>query len=451
MDIVALPVSMTLCSIYTRLQLHLTYSNWTCKEDLGMSVDTYKIIGQIDKFAELWRDDRKESARKIAREVAASLYNTPGIEPKLYRYLVYNLRFLDDQPFHIVMANIDTQCKYTPDDIINSRNCAGSEEALYAIALEFVKMGHRVTIICNVPYFHGCTLPGMNPRFYPLEGYKGLDVGKVDAVLAWRRTDFFRLSYFAGNAPVYYCPHDWFVPTPNERRIRGCMFLTEQQKRSYWEHIPRMREIPTIIGGNGCYPDLHHLSADREPYRCIYASSYPRGLLGVLNVWKDIRSAYPKATLHICYGRETFGLGTKEELEEIVSKIEALKDYGVEEAGRLPQAEVNKAMNRASFIVNTSKFMETYGIVFVKAMASGVIPVITNSVDRAIVPAEIELLDKDSPSLEHDFKTRLLEMMDKDNRGELDALRRTCRDHVLAKHTWEKSAQKMIKFIQDTL
>src|SRR4029077_5712386 len=146
----------------------------------------------------------------------------------------------------------------------------------------------------------------------------------------------------------------------------------------------------------------------------------------LLDAWPAIRGAHPEAKLHIYYGRETFGQLKDHELKSLVIKIEALVNSGVVEKGRVSHDELAKALNKASLLCAESQFNETYGIVHAKSVAAGVIPVVTDVIDKALVPAEIKLLDHTSPTLHQDFTSLVIKRLTQAKNLELEDLRRTC-------------------------
>lgn len=416
-----------------------------------MEIDQTIIFERIDEFVKTWRSGKRKEAVEQAQSLAEDMAEVVDIDEKVYRALVFNLRFtVDYSKPHILFYNRDPT-PLTPRKIINAENCAGSEEALYQVAQGFVRLGWRVTIVAGIPPFHGATLPNANPCWVPSANYSGLDVGKVDVVIAWRSTEFYRLSYFANNAKVFYCPHDWLCMSQRNNILSGILYLTEKQRENYIKNVPEIGHVPSIIGGNGIDPKMHEPIGERDQKLCIYASSYNRGLMGVLNVWEQVIATHPDARLHIYYGRESFGQCSPEEMAAIVAKITSLTAYGVEEKGRVSHETLAKAMSGASIIVNTSKYPETYGITFVKAQASGMIPVITNSVDRDIVYEEVPLLDSASASLEDDFLISLINRLGQASEGVLEDLREKCRKHVMAKHTWDSAVGRMEKFIKSQM
>ena len=274
------------------------------------------------------------------------------------------------------------------------------------------------------------------------------DLGLVNITIAWRRTDFFKLKYFT-KAPVIYAPHDWFGQAFDLKDLSGITFLTEHQREAYLKGMESLASIPQTITGNGV--DMAQftpaLAGQRNQLLCVYCSAYNRGLEGLLDVWPQVRAAHPNALLDIYYGRETFLSGQEDLIESLVRKITTLTDQGVVEKGRVPHAVLAQALMGASLLCAQSQFEETYGIVHAKAIAAGVIPVITNVIDRALVPSEIEFLDKESPTLSQEFSSLIVKRLSQAKTGQLEGLRQKCVEHANDVLGWAASATRLSHFI----
>ena len=192
---------------------------------------------------------------------------------------------------------------------------------------------------------------------------------------------------------------------------------------------------------------------ERDNLKCLFCSSYNRGLEGVLDSWLDIRREFPTATLDIYYGRETWGILTKEKLSELIEKIESLKLQGVNEMGRVSHRLLFERMHKASVLVNISRFEETYGIVFAKAMAAGMSVVGTDVIDSKIVHPSIELMDrrKSDEILRDEFTEKLIGVLRSASIGELEEERGKYIQYAKDNLTWYASALRLVDFIEETL
>lgn len=111
-----------------------------------------------------------------------------------------------------------------------------------------------------------------------------------------------------------------------------------------------------------------------------YFSAYYRGLDCLLDMWPAIRKECPKAKLNIYYGWQSWdALGGDPELKpRILAKLEALKDQGVTEHGRVSHQELAKAMKKTNVWAYPTEFPEIHCITALKAQEAGCYPVVTN-------------------------------------------------------------------------
>jgi glycosyltransferase involved in cell wall biosynthesis len=119
----------------------------------------------------------------------------------------------------------------------------------------------------------------------------------------------------------------------------------------------------------------------RNPKRCIYTSSYDRGLVHLLELWPEVKKAVPDATLDIYYGWELFDKFYSNNPSSMKWKehmLEMMKYDGVSEHGRIPQKQVEEEMKKTSIWPYPTHFGEINCITGLKAQAFGAIPVVIN-------------------------------------------------------------------------
>jgi len=117
----------------------------------------------------------------------------------------------------------------------------------------------------------------------------------------------------------------------------------------------------------------------RNPYRCIYTSSYDRGLEHLLKIWPDVKKAVPKAELHVFYGWmlfERFYGDNPERMAWMKKMNELMEQDGITHHGRVSQSDVAKEMEKSGVWAYPTHFGEISCITAMKAQALGSIPVI---------------------------------------------------------------------------
>lgn len=115
----------------------------------------------------------------------------------------------------------------------------------------------------------------------------------------------------------------------------------------------------------------------------IYASSYDRGLVTLLDMWPQVRELVPTASLSIFYGWDSFDAVHKQNPEmmkfkwQIIRKLHELKGQGVTEHGRVDHQELAREFKKHKVLAYPTEFTEIFMITMTKALMAGLIPVTT--------------------------------------------------------------------------
>jgi len=119
----------------------------------------------------------------------------------------------------------------------------------------------------------------------------------------------------------------------------------------------------------------------RNLRRCIYTSSYDRGLFHLLEMWLKIKKEVPDAELHIFYGWQLFDQFYSSNPASVSWKakmLELMKLPGVTEHGRIPQHELVDEYKKSGIWAYPTHFGEINCISGIKAQAYGCEPVVIN-------------------------------------------------------------------------
>ncbi len=119
----------------------------------------------------------------------------------------------------------------------------------------------------------------------------------------------------------------------------------------------------------------------RNPYWCLYSSSYDRGLEHLLKIWPDVVKAVPKAQLHIFYGWKLFEQFYRDNASSMswMKKIEKMMEHkGITHHGRVPQPEIEKWHKKCGLWTYPTHFGEINCISAMKAQCWGSIPVVVD-------------------------------------------------------------------------
>ena len=119
----------------------------------------------------------------------------------------------------------------------------------------------------------------------------------------------------------------------------------------------------------------------RNLTRCIYSSSYDRGLEHLLKMWPDIKKEVPSATLDVYYGWKLFAQFYKDNPASMLWKEnmdKMMTQDGVKDHDRISQDQLKKEYETSAVLAYPTHFGEINCISALKAQAYGAIPVVIN-------------------------------------------------------------------------
>lgn len=117
----------------------------------------------------------------------------------------------------------------------------------------------------------------------------------------------------------------------------------------------------------------------RDFHKCIWTSSYDRGLEHLLDIWSDVKKAIPDATLEVAYGWtlfEQFYRDNPERMGWLARINQKMKQPGITHHGRVSQPEIEKWYKRCGILAYPTDFYEINFISGIKAQAFGAVPVV---------------------------------------------------------------------------
>ncbi len=251
----------------------------------------------------------------------------------------------------------------------------GSEEAVIRLARQLHTLGWRVTVYNDVGEDAG-DYDGVT--YHPLAAYNPRD--QFNIYISWRTLGCFDTALDAAHTYL------WLHDVPNSQhfsksrlnRIDTIIVLSDF-------HRACLSEVPATkfwISGNGLdLADLEGIlqhAPIRNPYRCIYASSYSRGLELLLTIWPQIKEAVPEAELHVFYGWESFSSQADDpSFQRWKAHMDALlAQPGVIHHGRVGHAQIWEETLKSGIWAYPSTYPETSCITAMKAQAAGAIPVV---------------------------------------------------------------------------
>lgn len=335
--------------------------------------------------------------------------------------------------------------KYWDDKSIYS-GIPGSEEAVIYLGKELAKE-HKVDIYASPEN----NLFAQNPRYLNCDLWDNNEnLESYDLVLSWRQHDLKRAKKRGGK--VFIWLHDKTYYNKEQLKFNclekfdSYLFLSESHKKQY-SYYANFRDIKWKIIGNGIVPEhfpLEDIKKRENPFSIGYFSNYARGLKVLLDIWPEIKKSFPKATLTICYGKNTWGLMNAKQEEEMLNLIKQLKELDVIEKGMLNHFELAETMKKTSIwsypCIDVSQ--ETFCITAIKAQASGMIPVyIRKGVFKEVVDKENSyFLEKLNVK---EYKDLLLKVLSFIEEKEIEEKRKNLWKYAI-QFSWKRTSDRIL-------
>lgn len=138
--------------------------------------------------------------------------------------------------------------------------------------------------------------------------------------------------------------------------------------------------MDSVTIGHGIWPEeiaQFWGGGRKDSYRLIYASTPFRGLARIPELFREIKTHEPRATIAICSSMGTYGEPGKDaEYQAIFDELATIE--GVELLGALNQQALYEQYARASVFFYPCTWPETYCMALDEAIAHGCVPVTTN-------------------------------------------------------------------------
>ena len=246
----------------------------------------------------------------------------------------------------------------------------GSEEAVCYLSEELNKLGHKVIVYGNIDdqfIYNGVVW----------KHHSNLSDEEIGTAIYWRSPALIETHKVNADNHVLWLhdvpQHHWFTEAKVEM-FDKILVLSEYHKTLLPEYVS---DDKVMISSNGVKQEQFvDIDVKRDPYRCIYTSSYDRGLENLLMIWGDIKKEEPKATLHIYYGWGNFEKTRVSTLDtEWRNKMmKLMKQDGVYEHGRISQPELAIEMKKSGVFSYPCHFEEISCISAMKAQLAGCFP-----------------------------------------------------------------------------
>ncbi len=256
--------------------------------------------------------------------------------------------------------------------VLNTTGIGGSETAVIEIAKRFAAAGWRADVFNEPDRLEG-EYDGVG---YWAQG-RLQRAEHADVFVAWRRPQD-REVPCDRRLSLVWC-HDLNSGPDAGKYLGGwdAVLAVSAWHASYLSQLYGLTNTRFVPNGI----DLSRFTGEvkKVPWRCVYASSPDRGLLGLLQLWPYILEAEPQATLHVAYGWENFdkyiAMGHAELAAMKQQLLPLLEQKGIVWRGRLPQNELAKLYQESYCWLYPTTFLEVSCISAMEAMAGGCVPV----------------------------------------------------------------------------
>lgn len=333
-----------------------------------MEVETERLT-EVLKIAETLKDITDVAEiKKILAKIPADLQSHPYISSIRNKHFIKTESSGKDIVYYCGQTLFD----WNPD-LFQVKGFGGSEEAVYNLSKAWAKEGWNVTV------YNSCGTESMTRdgvTYKPFWEYNYRD--KQDITILWRNP---RLADFDLNSTkVYVDMHD-VIPDGEftEKRLKKIdkVLLKTKFHRTLFPSIPddKLEIIP-----NG-QDFSQFVEMKKDPDLVINTSSPDRAMDVMPEIFKRVKKLYPQAKMKWAYGWENYDNAHKGDTKKMAwrDKINReMEEAGIENLGRLTQADVAKLYCEASVFAYPTEFAEIDCISVKKAQAGGAIPVVTD-------------------------------------------------------------------------
>lgn len=335
-----------------------------------------KILGKaLEKVKVLQKMKDKVKLKKELDKLPADLQSHPAIA------VIRNTNFIKQESTgrDLVIYCGNTVHQWNPE-LFTTKGFGGSEEAVIHLAEEYAKLGWNVTVYNNCGhkeqrYVYG-KLPLVGVTYKPFWEWNYRD--KQDVVILWRWAKPLDAEI---NAPKIFLDLHDVIPEGelNEKRMQRVtkVFVKTKFHRSLFPHVPD-EKFAIVPNGLETYSDP---TIKKDPYLIINTSSPDRSMDVLPKLFKEVKKRVPQAKCAWAYGWDNYINTYSNDSKKMawMEQIKAeMKDAGIEDLGRLTQAEVGKLYQKASIFAYPTEFAEIDCISVKKAQAAGCKPITTD-------------------------------------------------------------------------
>lgn len=336
--------------------------------EMDKEVKRQETVIEMTKEIALLGNDRKKILAKI-NSLPSDLQSHPAICSIRNKHFIKTRSTGKDIAYYCGPTSFD----WNPD-LFKIKGFGGSEEAVINLSRQWAKQGYNVTV------FNSCGVEVMvrdGVTYKPYWHYNPKDL--YDYTILWRSPKL--VDYDLNTKKVFVDLHD-VIPAGefNEKRLSKIdkIFVKTQAQRSLFPDVP---DEKFAIVPNGHDVEMFNENIERNPFMLINTSSPDRSLDVLPKLFMEVKKQVPNARLKWAYGWHNFDnsyANDKVKMAWKESVVNAMKEAGIEDLGRLPQSECAKLYQEGAILAYPSDFFEIDCISVKKAQLAGCIPVTTD-------------------------------------------------------------------------
>lgn len=185
----------------------------------------------------------------------------------------------------------------------------------------------------------------------------------------------------------------------------------------------------------------------QKNHKLWWQSSYDRGLNILLDMWDEIKSAYPDATLDITYGLELFNsiyANNPERMTWRDNLLKSMEQPGITHHGKIGQEKMKELRKHCGIWAYPTYFTEIFCIGAVECQSDGLVPVVVNlaALDETVgcgVKVSGDIYDQETKD---EFLKQLLSLMGDEKRWEEESKKGI---EFANQYSWDKISNLWVK------
>jgi len=334
-----------------------------------MQRETDSMKGAIELVKILENETDKEKIKSEIEKLDTAIRSHPAVRA------LWNKNFFKEESSGKDIAYYcgNTTHEWNPI-MAKTKGVGGSEEAVMNLSKEWAKMGYNVTV------YNNCGTEPMEVdgvMYKPFWYFNAKD--KFDKLILWRHPKL--VDYDLNVKDIYIDLHDVIQEGEfNKKRLQKInkIFVKTKAHRNLFKNIP---DDKFVIIPNGQDFELFNQNVQKDQYLIVNTSSPDRSLDVLPKLFKRVKEQVPQAKCKWAYGFDIFDASHGDNKKMMQWKEDTLKEMeeaGIENMGRLSQAECAKLYLEGNILAYPTEFMEIDCITVKKAQACGCMPITTD-------------------------------------------------------------------------